>query len=212
MYISNQHQFVYLGVPKTASRSVSQWLRKNFGAVRNGTHHSMYFIPSSLHKWEDVSTYLTFATIRNPYTRILSAWFSGAESLAGEFKNKTHRDLIDIFCRDVEKIDFGNLDEDGNIELDNGSLRTKIGFPRSQTHYLNKAKDVFSEIKMIKQENLVAEIAELPFVDLFFPMENIGKSSYGDWKDFYQDQNIRDTVWECYKRDFKLLNYSRKIL
>lgn len=210
MYISNSHSFVYLGVPKTASRTTGKWLRRYFGAMRNGTHHSVYFIPSSAHKWKEVVKYFVFATVRNPYTRVLSAWFSGSDSLSGEFKNKSHQELINIFENDVAQVDFNHIDNEGNIIVDDGSLRNKIGFPRSQLHYLSRAKENFDNIHLVRQENLAEELYALPFASKK-PLDLVGKSAYGEWTDFYQNENVRDTVWECYKKDFELLNYPRSI-
>lgn len=65
MVISDQLQFVFLGIPRTANRAMHQALLQLPGAYQFGLLHTMD-IPASCR------SYFTFCTVRNPYRRLLA--------------------------------------------------------------------------------------------------------------------------------------------
>ena len=68
MHISHKHRFVYIGIPRTGSRSMFQWLSDNYQSENLGGHHDCN-VP------EEFSDYLVFTVVRNPYDRMVSGWF-----------------------------------------------------------------------------------------------------------------------------------------
>ncbi|MCY4014505.1 MAG: sulfotransferase family 2 domain-containing protein [Gammaproteobacteria bacterium] len=69
MIISPSHKFVYIGIPRTASKSMNEWLMRHYGGIWYGGHHDYHGIP------EDARSFLVFTTVRNPYDRAVSGFF-----------------------------------------------------------------------------------------------------------------------------------------
>ncbi len=65
--ISHDLKFVYLGIPRTASRATHAALKTLSGAFQHGLLHEMG-IP------DECESYFTFCCVRNPYRRFLS-WY-----------------------------------------------------------------------------------------------------------------------------------------
>ena len=54
MIISPSHKFVYVGIPRTASKSMNEWLMQHYGGVWYGGHHDYHGIP------DDARSFLVF--------------------------------------------------------------------------------------------------------------------------------------------------------
>ena len=80
MVISHSLKYVYVGIPRTGSKSMINWLVAYFDGEHVGKHHQ-YRIP------EEVSDYLIFTTVRNPYDRWISGHFCTPWSQLGEQVN-----------------------------------------------------------------------------------------------------------------------------
>ena len=63
------HKFVYIGIPRTASKSMNEWLMRYYDGVWYGGHHDYAGIP------DDARSFLVFTTVRNPYDRSVSGFF-----------------------------------------------------------------------------------------------------------------------------------------
>jgi len=64
--ISHVHKFLYIGVPKTGTHSVTRLLRRSYVGHSVGRYHgSRHDVPLDYTAW---------ATVRNPYTRLASWW------------------------------------------------------------------------------------------------------------------------------------------
>ena len=65
MVISHELKYVYIAIPRTASKSMSTWLVENFKGESIGRHHE-WRVPTELRE------YLVFTIVRNPYERVVS--------------------------------------------------------------------------------------------------------------------------------------------
>ncbi len=68
MIVSRTHKYVYIGIPRTASKSMNRWLMDHFDGEWYGDHHQ-WLVP------EEFREYLIFTIVRNPYERAISGWF-----------------------------------------------------------------------------------------------------------------------------------------
>ena len=68
MHISHKHKFIYIGIPRTGSKSMFQWLKDNYASENLAGHHDWQVPPEFRH-------YLVFTIVRNPYERATSGWF-----------------------------------------------------------------------------------------------------------------------------------------
>ncbi len=70
MIVSEAHRYVYIGIPRTGSKSIHKWLGDHFEGHWHGGHHD-WRVP------EECRDYLVFTVIRNPYEIQASGWFFG---------------------------------------------------------------------------------------------------------------------------------------
>lgn len=68
MVISHSLRYVYIGIPRTSSKSMIRWLCTHYDGEASGSHHDMV-VP------EEVRDYLIFTIVRSPYDRYTSGAF-----------------------------------------------------------------------------------------------------------------------------------------
>src|SRR4051812_1389927 len=68
MIISRTKKYVYIGIPRTGSKSMCRWLMDHYEGQWVGGHHE-WKIP------DDCRDFLVFTVIRNPYEVQVSGWF-----------------------------------------------------------------------------------------------------------------------------------------
>lgn len=69
MIVSDKHRYVYIAIPRTASKSIAQWLAAYYDGHVVGKHHSVD-VP---HRCRD---YLVWTMGRNPYDRAVSGYYA----------------------------------------------------------------------------------------------------------------------------------------
>lgn len=79
--------FVYIGIPRTATNTMSRLFLPQFGGVDDGRPHNRIVPAEHRHKF-------TLTVVRNPYDRLLSAWHH----------NRHHGGLTLDFPAFVEKL------------------------------------------------------------------------------------------------------------
>ena len=68
MIVSRVHKYVCIGIPRTASKSMIEWLRNYRDEWLDGHHR--WQVP------EEFQDYLIFTVVRNPYDRAMSGFFA----------------------------------------------------------------------------------------------------------------------------------------
>lgn len=202
MIVSDQHQFVFVAIPKTGTRSVYQICESKYSFTKIKEH--LHIVPKQF------SNYKKFTTVRNPYDRFLSMWWStcirpDSRGAAGDVKktvngSKDLHDLLKYLCIKNDD-DFGP-----------GKLFTR------QCDYL----DCTSFDYILHTENLQEEFLALPFInmDLNNSLGNLN-STRSKWKKNetvrasdpweYIDDEALALINEYYERDFELLPEYTKI-
>lgn len=69
MIISKTLQYVYIGIPRTGSKSMNQWLMTHYQGEWYGDHHD-WQVPAF------AKNFLIFTVVRNPYQRAVSGYFA----------------------------------------------------------------------------------------------------------------------------------------
>lgn len=199
MYISPQYKFIYLAIPRTASRTTRNWVVKDYGAVMSGGHHTMTWTNEPEIQKAMVNDYFVFTTIRNPYKRMLSYW-------RHTYEQKSTEELLELFVRDVSAMVV-------DIRRD-GQPGVVPGFPRPQTVFLDQAKTIFPNIHVVDIKDLKDNFSKLPFVDKPVELERVGQAgnSVGDWTAFYRQKPIREKIFQYFQRDFQELGFRRRLL
>jgi len=187
---NNKFKYVFIAIPKTGTRSIYNVLRREFEGHLIRDHEKK--IPEKFKGW------FSFTVIRNPYERLVSAWWSTTQrgvDPKGFIKRLKGNASFENFCKNLP------------------SLETVRSAPHltPQFQWLNNDFD-----KIIEYENLEEEWLKLPFNEnkvqlihinstrkLEGERNKIVRKHYTE----YLNPTIIDIINKFYAKDFKQLNY-----
>lgn len=182
MIISKKLKYIFIDAPKTGTRSLNRILVDKFYGKHKGDHK--YIIPKNC---ED---YFKFMVLRNPYSRIVSAWWSttqrGKDKYGWIKKAKGKKDLKTII-----KL-FANT-----------KYKHKINHGQKQKIYYDVGID-----QILSFENLEDDFNTLPFINEKIKLPKLNKT-YNKRKPYYHymtDKAIK-IINKYYKEDFEIGNY-----
>lgn len=200
MIVSEKHKFVFIAIPKTGTRSIYKILKEKYEGFLYREHFKE--VPKEYKK------YYKFTTIRNPYDRFISMWWSTCKRKSLLNKNKSGSNFKEL-AGSADPLDLLNF----MINTDYKGRGSEL-FSR-QTDFIKSNKID----KIIKFENLNQEFNSLPFVNenINLPVLNSTKSKsnntlnprHTDYN-YYLNKDIIHMINEYYKDDFNLLNYDKK--
>ncbi len=201
MIISHEHRYVYIGIPRNASKSVSEWLAEHYKGEWHGFHHQ-WQVP------EEARDYLIFTVVRNPYERSASGSFAllwGGETpdpakRVASKKPEPSSQPLEERLREAKLIGNATKTYEGNSVPENAM---------NQSHWINKAG-----ISLVLYfERLPQCLGDLPFVDssnmppLGCALEK-GIRPAGSFFDHFSDEDEQCT-WAYGAEDFDTLGYRR---
>ena len=180
--VSTEHGFLYIGVPKAATRSILSVLRKDkFATSEFNEPISTYLEGNPSHK-----ELFIFSFVRNPWSRILSTWKNKIANPNEEaprmiinrfdelYYNMPFEEFVDFVCDSESggdtmgdrhwtsqhlflKDDQGNLTPDfigrlENLELDFSHVLSRIGFEYISLPWLNTRRGWSSDSKSMNSD------------------------------------------------------------
>ena len=174
---STKQNYIWFHAPKTGTRSMLYILR-------NTTEIDLEDMEPELYKPE-YDTFFRFTIVRNPWSRLLSAWKDKvqqqwSDKYPEEFRHwripcfKKYKDKdFNFFVKDIDPnfnshtmplcnlLDFGNVDFIGrfeNLQEDFNTICDKIGIARQQLPHKNKTKHKhYTEYYDDETRSIVAE-------------------------------------------------------
>jgi hypothetical protein len=175
MHVSHTHRFLYLAVSKTGSRTVSTLFAKRYGAVIHAAYHSRE-IPAG------TDGYLRIASVRNPFSRMVSFWSHVIHTPHNQF----HAD-----CREMPFAEF------------------VLWITRKRRHSCQvRFLEGFFPQHILRLESLADDLARLPFVHSIDDLPQYNRGYYqGDWQRFYTPELI-EHVRQFAAADFDAFGYS----
>jgi hypothetical protein len=214
MIISDIHKYVYIGIPRTGSKSMNHWLMEYFDGKWYGDHHD-YNVP------EEFAEYLIFTIVRNPYDRATSGYFGvtwddqgSTEDEIGPWQTEQERlRKSRAVLATREKQQPKNLPQPSyfNELLRTGELRHhEEGSGMSQKRFVEKGR-----VNLVLYfERLPDCLVELPFVDPNnvppFPHHpERGARPSGNFFDFFCRPNDEQILWPYIAEDFEAFGYRR---
>lgn len=196
MIISYKHRVTFLAVPRTASRSIHQYLIDTSGEENMkvfGGYHGRD-LPSEFAHW------FSFAVVRHPYTRAVSFWMKATQ----------------LGPRRAELLNDG-------VELDN--LYTRCGGEQPFSEFVKwlATKRPADPIEwgnmtsfthgirlnqILRFEHLHRDFKKLPFVGKNFELPWVGKQlGDDDWRKYYEDPQVAEAVRGWANVDFEQFGY-----
>jgi len=192
MHVSHKHRFIYIGIPRTGSKSMYRWLSENYESENLGGHHD--FIVS-----DEFRDYLVFTVVRNPYDR----WASGGFAVLwhGEQPHASKRVPSPPITPSTKP-----LDERSRESTAQG---TTPGNGMNQSQFIKRSGARLA----LYFERLPECLGALPFVDRDrippFPhaLER-GRRPPGTFFDHFAPDDEK-CVWAYASEDFQMLGYKR---
>jgi len=185
--ISDQCRFVYFGIPKTGTNSVASILRSSFGGRAIGGYHTASVsVPPG---------YLAWATVRNPWTRLLSWWHAWTHS------PRAPKDPVQG-CTFLAFIAFLTDNREGD------------DLPKNAKH-MRSPQQQFIAVqpcsRIVRLEHLAEDFASLPFGKV----ESFGRQNPGCWKggvaSFYDDLATAEAIRYGVVEECAALGYPAEI-
>jgi hypothetical protein len=191
MIISHRFRYVYVGIPRTGSKSMNRWLMDHYAGEWVGTHHQWQVPP-------EAQDYLIFTLVRNPYERAVSGWFH----IPWVDPPKDRPLPVSHFAGEVQTLIAAQAAQRaGYLQADRQ--------PTNQREFVEWA----GVSLVLYHEALPGCLTALPFVDPTnlppFPhREEAGKRPPGTFFDIFRPED-EPGVWELYREDFATFGYRR---
>jgi len=136
---------------------------------------------------EEMDKYFSFIFVRNPFSRLVSAWNDISRSYYPDFK---------------EFVYDGIFDENGNpkklhYQLQSSLIETPIGYSLGSL-FIGKVENINDD-----WEELCSKI-HIPHVPMVHAKNK--RHEYGNYKDYYDEETI-ELVSDMYRRDLQIFNY-----
>lgn len=147
--------------------------------------------------------YFKFTLVRNPYSRIVSCWADRTQYKDDRMYSKAYKKDFSYFVECLTNNDFG---------LNGSHHRPQHTFipPLQELDYvvyLERVKEQWPEVckGISEKSNIVCQVP-LPWVNRRKDKGSIDK----DYRHYYNNR-LEELVYNYYRDDFKLLNYSDKL-
>ena len=180
-----EHNLTFVHVPKSAGSSVVEWLLQNFSdAVRVSGHPSL---PMIKEMW-DVKR--SFAIVRNPWARIVSAYFYVKQyGYYWKENNVTTIDEFPSWDHFVETLSY------------NTNSWNTLG--TNQTKWIEGGVDYLLRAETLDKDFVV--IQEL--LNCYKPLPYINTSEHLDYRSYYKPHQI-DLISKVFAEDIETFNYT----
>lgn len=194
MPISDQHNLIFIHIPKNAGTSVTNHLEMD----DVGHHNWSYYAGRYPNKW---SKYKKISIIRNPWDRVVSCYeYAKMEnsywhSSDGKSKAGKHPDY--------ELLKDKTFEECLHILDTTPSILRHHGWP-PQCNYIIEKNSLMVD-KIIDIQNINEELSILLESSVEFPIINISKTK--NYKDYYVNEEMVNIVGRKYIEDISQFNF-----
>lgn len=192
-------------IPKAGRTSLLYWLNQNdclnpAFRVWNGTHHLPHWafdpdIKEDRENLNKLDTLFTFAFVRNPFDRLVSAFFNKTKQVKPkhrlefyeQFRDNTFEEFAHILC---DNININDKWMDAHVLPQHLQMPDQIDFLGRFENYNNDAEKVCQII-----------------ANKSFDNRRTNRSRHEHYTTYYKSQDLKDKVYNKYIEDFKRFNY-----
>jgi len=213
--VSRTHNYCYLRIPKCANTTIIKTLLQHDPALAaslaksakpkrasRGLYRAIAWSPESLAK-----RYYCFTFVRNPYTRVLSAYL---DKIASAEPGNYGYVAAALGKTDISEVSF----PDFIGFLEKGGLFSNVHWA-PQTSILPLDTKLMSFIGQVENlevdlARLISQIPGMSTFDAVFTHEQGRRNSDSLISEYYDD-DLASRVFELYREDFNELEYSEKL-
>lgn len=188
LLINRPNKWAYIHIPKTGGSSLSQILLSVPDTEEIVLH-------GTLNQLTNVEDYFIFSTVRNPFTR-LASWYEHR-------KREGNIQPFSNFIQKIDPLDYVFFSQE--YFLYHGKTENKkVSFVAKYENFENDIKIIFDTIG-IKNYTI-------PHINRNMLWErHPNLNTYKLYKQYYNEDWMKDWVREKYKNDFTLFNYELDI-
>ena len=178
----------FIAIPKNASASIGCWLHDNF--LRQITYPKTRGLHESLPMIEG-ATPVTCAVVRNPWSRVVSAWAYEKRNPLKMFPHKRHNEPppFDEFVRNLSKYSLTD-----RIWF-TWATPQKTWIPDGVT-YLLKCETLEEDFQQIQR-----------LFECSAPLKHVNATEHEDYRSYYTPET-QAIVAELFKEDIEAFNYT----
>lgn len=188
LLINRPNKWAYIHIPKTGGSSLSQILL----SVPNTEELVLH---GTLNQLTDVEDYFIFSFVRNPFTR-LASWYEHRKR-DGKSQSFSH------FIKTIDPLDFLFFSQE--YYLYHGQT------PNKKISYIAKYESFDTDVNFILN-NIGVSNYTIPHINRNTMWEqHPNLNTYKLYKQYYNEEWMKEWVREKYKNDFTLFNYELDI-
>jgi chondroitin 4-sulfotransferase 11 len=178
------HKLTFVHIPKNGGSSVVQWLRENFNTEIIKNHPSMSMIKI---EWD---VHRSFAIVRNPWDRVVSAYFYLKQyGFYWENNNITSESDFPSFDSFVNSLNY-NLNSWNSIDT-------------NQCEWLDG-----SDTLILRAETLDNDFKQIQdMLNFYAPLPYINTSEHLDYKSYFNSSQI-EHVRKVFAKDIDMFGYT----
>jgi len=187
---------IYIHIPKAAGISINKALFDNYGGGHKTVRVYKRIFGPAVYK-----EYFTFTFVRNPYSRLLSAY----RFLKNGGFSETDRTWA------IQNLsEYSSFDDFIKLWIDEESIWSLNHFKPQYSFVcdvsLTPEVDFIGKVESIEEDfEKVCSILNIPNK---LEIRNKGKTDNTNWEHFYSDYSI-DKITDIYSRDFELFQYEK---
>jgi len=188
LLLNRAQKWAYIHIPKTGGTSLTTILNKIDGTETIAVHDSIRAL-------NDVSKFFIFTIVRNPYTRMVSAYL--------------HRLRKNEFKYDFQT--FLKTYNENHLDILPQSYYINAGKTEDrQVSYIARYENYEDEIKkLLNKLNHNSKIPHLNKNPIYDKHPNLNQEKY--YNTFYTEDWMKHIIKERYESDFKIFNYGLDI-
>ncbi len=188
LLLNRAQKWAYIHIPKTGGTSLTNILNKIGGTETIAVHDSIRAL-------DNVSKFFIFTIVRNPYTRMVSAYLHRLRK--NEFKYD-----FQTFLKTYNENHLDILPQSYYINA--GKTEDK------QVSYIARYENYEDEIKkLLNKLNHNSKIPHLNKNPIYDKHPNLKQEKY--YNTFYTEDWMKNIIKERYESDFKIFNYGLDI-
>jgi hypothetical protein len=178
------HNLTFVHIPKNAGSSVVDWLRNNFETSLIKGHPNLNMIKT---EW---AVDKTFAIVRNPWARMVSAYFY-LKQYGFYWEQNNIRTIEDFPSWDdfISKLDY-------NTASWNTIGTNQLDWIEGGVDWVLRTEHLLEDFKVIQT-----------YLNCSIPLPYINTSNHDEYRNYYTEAQ-RDKIGQVFERDINTFNYS----